>query len=350
VEGKGFFVRGSPKNIIVRMPNWVGDLVMSTPVLADVRAAYPEAKITVMCKTAIAPLLSFDPAIDELFSFTEAESFFRRIGERNIIAKLRNGKYDLGILLPNSFSSAWRFWQGKVEQIVGFKANGRTPLLDIPVPFPKLRKTQHLVLTYKALLEPLGIPLSSTAPRLFLKDEEIEGAWQFLTRFNVTKENKLIGINPGAAYGSAKCWLPERFRAVAEKLVDADPRYVVLFFSDFSNKDVVGEICLGLSPRVVNLAGQTSLRELMALLKICNAFLTNDSGPMHIADSLGTPLVALFGSTDPTVTGPYHQRDHVIQKPVSCAPCLKRKCTLDFACMKKIGVEEVVESLRKLLC
>ena len=333
------------RSIVVRMPNWIGDLVMATPILEDLRAAFPQAKVTAMCQSNIAPLLEGDPAIDELFSFSRAEGFFRRVGERNVVEKLKNGKHDLGILLTNSFSSAWRFWQGGVKTKIGFKGEGRSVFLDEGVPFPENRKTRHLVETYKLLLEPLGIPLSETVPRLIVRDEEIEGGWEFVKRFDITREHKIIGINPGAAYGSAKCWLPERFREVAERLIQVDPSYVVLFFGDRSHRDLISSICKGLPPRVVNLAGQTSLRELMPFIGMCSLFLTNDSGPMHMADSLGIPLLALFGSTDPVVTGPYRQRQQVIRKKVACAPCFKRECPIDFRCMTKIGVDEVVEAL-----
>ena len=350
MNGKSFSVNleGMKKafnSIIVRMPNWIGDFVMATPILVDLKKAFPDAEITAMCSTPMAPLLEFDPVIDELFCFSESQGFFRRIRERNIVEKLKKGKYDLGILLPNSFSSAWRFWQGNVKYKLGFKADGRRFLLDKALPFPENRKTQHLVLTYKALLEPLGIPISETYPRLILKEKEVCEGWEFVKRFDITPQHKVIGINPGAAYGSAKCWLPERFREVAKELIAAHPSHAVLFFGDMSHKPLLSEICKGLPPRVVNLAGQTHLRELMALMKLCSVFLTNDSGPMHMADSLDVPLVALFGSTDSVVTGPYRQSEQVIQKHVPCAPCFKRECPIDFPCMKKIGVSEVVNAV-----
>ncbi|WP_231919515.1 lipopolysaccharide heptosyltransferase II [Simkania negevensis] len=338
-----------PKNIIVRMPNWIGDLVMATPILTDLRFAFPDASITAMVYEKIGPLIEADPAIDELFLFSRAKGMIRRIRQRNIVEKLRDGNYDLGLLLTNSFSSAWRFWQGGVKNKVGFSGDGRSFLLDQAVPFPKERKTQHLVLTYKALLKHIGIPRSETAPRLFLKKDEKEGAWDFVKRFDIPAEAKLIGINPGAAYGSAKCWLPERFREVAKRLIDEDPSHFVLFFGDLSHKQLINEICTGLPARAVNLAGQTDLRLLLALISICSVFLTNDSGPMHIADSLDIPLVALFGSTDPIATGPYRHGQAVMQKKVPCSPCFKRVCPIDFPCMKGLTVEDVFNRVLKTL-
>ncbi len=335
----------NPKSIIVRMPNWLGDLVMATPILVDLRKRFPEAEITAMCQSNVAPLLENDPAVDELFKVERGKGFLRRIGERNIVAKLKNGNYNLGILLTNSFSSAWRFWQGNVKNTLGYRADGRSLFLSHPVSFSEKKKEQHLVVTYKELLVPLGIPISDTMPRLALTDEEIKGAWEFVKPFDITPDAKVIGINPGAAYGTAKCWLPDRFQEVAKKLIDADPSHAILFFGDSSHKELIGNICSGLSKRVINLAGKTNLREFLALVKICSVFLTNDSGPMHIADSLDIPLVALFGSTSPVVTGPYRQSQNIIQKKVPCSPCFKRVCPIDFPCMKSIGVDEVTQAV-----
>lgn len=336
-----------PKNIIIRFPNWIGDLVMATPIISDLRRYYPDAYITVMCRSSICELLKEDPEIDELFCFSKVSPFSRHSEKRNIVEKLRKGKYDLGILLTNSLSSAWWFWQGKVARRLGFTGDGRRLLLTDRVAAPKDLERHHLVMTYKKLLEPLGIPLSETRPRLFVTDKEKELVEALLRKYGVKEGAKIVGVNPGAAFGSAKCWLPERFREVTERLLQ-DPELFVVYFGDVTGAPLVKEICNGLSPRVINLAGLTSLRELAALLTCCNVLLTNDSGPMHIADALGVPVVALFGSTNAIATGPYRS-GKVIQKHVSCSPCYKRTCPIDFRCMKQITVEEVLEAVQGAL-
>lgn len=330
----------TPQNILVRMPNWIGDLIMATPVLTDVRRAFPKASITAMCRTPLCDLLREDEAIDELFCFTRPSNDFVRRQERDIIAKIAAGKYDAGILLTNSFSSAWWFWQGKVKRRIGYAAHFRNFLLTDRLPFAK--EKEHLVNMYKRLLKPLGISLSDTAPRLYVTDKEIAESKQLLYQRGYVKGKKLIGINPGATYGSAKCWLPERFHALAMRLLLETDAYIV-FFGDTSTASLVKEISQGLPEKVIDLAGVTSLRELACLIKDCTVLVTNDSGPMHIAAAFGTPLVALFGSTDDAVTGPYGQQESVINKRVKCSPCLKRVCPIDFRCMKQIGVDEVVE-------
>jgi len=336
-----------PKKIIVRMPNWIGDFVMATPVLTDLRNYFPDSEITAMCVHPLSDLLKEDQDIDELYSFTRlSNGFARRKEKRNIIEKLREGKYDLGILMTNSFSSAWWFWQGKVKMRLGFRAHFRSPLLTYAVPWPKFK--EHQVLHDKRLLKPLGIEISDTEPRLYLKKEEVEKAMELLYQRGYKKGHKLLGINSGAAYGEAKCWPIDCYREVARRMLEEDDSLYVVFFGDSGSFSTIKNICQGLSPRAMNLAGSTNLRELSCLLSVCNILLTNDSGPMHIASALDTPVIALFGSTDPELTGPY-KNGVVINKKVECAPCFKRKCPIDFRCMTRISVEEVVSYVQKAI-
>lgn len=332
-------------NILIRMPNWIGDAVMATPLLKDARLHFPKSKLTAMCQGHVGTLLHGNPYVDEIFAFTRPNAFSFRLAERDLIERIRQGRYDLGILVPNSLSSAWYLWRGKVQERIGFSPNGRRFLLTKALPFPQERGNEHQVITYKRLLLPLEIPISSTSPELFVLEQEQEAARQLLAQLSVPKGGKIIGINPGAAYGSAKCWPPDRFRSLIAKLI-ADPLVTVLCFGDRAGAPVVHEICEGLSPQVIDLAGKTTLRELMALIQQCTVLLTNDSGPMHIAAALKTPLVALFGSTNPVATGPYGSGD-VICKQVSCSPCYRRTCPIDFKCMKEISVEEVYQTLNR---
>ncbi|MEM8727106.1 MAG: lipopolysaccharide heptosyltransferase II [Chlamydiota bacterium] len=338
----------NPRSIIVRMPNWLGDSVMATPILIDLKKSFPKAAITAVGGENVAPLLEHDPAVDTVVRFKRPSKrrIFRRC-ERNLAAHLKGRSYDLGILLTNSLSSAWRFRRGGVKNIIGYRSDGRRFLLSHPLPFPTKRKEQHLVITYKELLAPLGIAVSETFPRLVVLPKEVESGREKINRFDLPPDAKLIGINPGSAFGTAKCWLFERFGQVAKKLVEADPRHVVLFFGDGAHGQLTGNSCVDLPKRVINLTARTTLRELLALIKICSVLLTNDSGPMHIADALAVPLIALFGSTSPIATGPYRQSRNVIRKKVRCSPCFKRVCPIDFRCMKKIEVEEVTEAVLK---
>lgn len=338
----------NPKNIIVRMPNWLGDLVMATPILEDIHHFWPDAKITAMCQSNVSPLLFNNPNIDEIFSYKKPSGWIHRKQHLTIIDDLQKGRYDLGILLTNSFSSAFWFWRGHVQNRIGYATNLRSLILNRAVPFPSAMQEQHLVITYKMLLKPLGIPISNTPPKLYLKEEEIQSAIQTLEKHGIhLKQDIIIGINPGAAYGSAKCWPPDRFKRLTEKLLETSSVRIV-YFGDPAGAPVVNEICNTMPDRVVNLAGKTTLRELLALIHCCSIFLTNDSGPMHIAAALGIPLIALFGSTSDVKTGPY-LIGKVIRKPVECSPCYKRVCPIDFRCMKRIEVSEVYDQLNTLI-
>lgn len=337
-----------PHRIIVRMPNWVGDAVMATPILADLRHHWPEAKITAFCQGQIANLIHKDPHVDEVLGFKKPSGWIHRIHQEEILKPLRQGHYDLGLLLTNSLSSAWLFWRGEVLNRVGYATHWRSPLLNLAVPLPATLKDQHLVVTYKMLLNPLGIPLSQIEPALYVSSQEEKAIHDWLAKYDIfQKQNIIIGINPGAAYGSAKCWLPERFKEVTQRLLQ-NPKVAILYFGDKAGESLVQDICQEMPARVVNLAGKTSLRELMAFIKTCHLFLTNDSGPMHMASALGTPLLALFGSTSDRTTGPYKE-GKVIHKHVACSPCYRRECPIDFRCMRQIEVDEVYQELQRLL-
>lgn len=319
---------------------------MATPLLTDLRARFAKAKITVMCKKPLAPLFFSNPAVDELFTFETPNSFFRRLSQRHLIERIRQGRYDLGILLTNSFSSAWWFSRGRIKRRLGFAADGRSLLLTDPIPFPACRGKEHLVKTYKRILAPLEIEISQTDPELFVLEQERSAIEQLLKQYQIPKKALLIGINPTAAYGPAKCWPKERFLALSKRLLAKDQNIYILFFGDKSGQKLCASIANQLPERAVNLAGRTSLRELIALIQRCNLFLTNDSGPMHIAAALKTPLIALFGSTSDVATGPY-QHGQVLHKHVECSPCYKRVCPIDFRCMKQILVEEVYNEIIK---
>lgn len=335
-----------PSNIIVRMPNWLGDLVMATPILADLRHHWPEAKITAMCQGALGTVLQEDPHINEILSFKRPSGWLHRSEHGDIVAPLQQGHYDLGILLTNSLSSAWWFWRGGVQNKLGYATHMRRWLLDIPVLVPAQKEQQHLVITYKMLLEPLGIPVSETVPKLYVSKEEKEATQDLLRKFEVKSEDILVGINPGAAYGSAKCWLPERFHELSQLLLQ-NPKVKIIYFGDRAGAPLVDVLCREMPRNVINMAGRTTLRELISLIGACDVFLTNDSGPMHVASALGIPLLALFGSTSDVATRPY-VGGVVIHKHLPCSPCYRRECPIDFRCMTRIEVSEVYQQLQLL--
>ncbi|HEU64116.1 MAG: ADP-heptose--LPS heptosyltransferase 2 [Candidatus Anoxychlamydiales bacterium] len=335
------------KNIIVRMPNWVGDLVMATPILFDLRQKFPASTITAMVQKPLCDLLKKDENINELFCFKKIKQLFlRRKENKNIIENLIDGKYDLGILLTNSFSSAWLFYQGEVKNIIGFRKDFRSLMLNKALSYPK--EQIHQVEKYKQLLKPLDIERSITKPKIYVDKKEIENAKELLYQRGYKDDQRLIGINPVAKYGMAKCWPIERYKEVAKRLCSNEKNFIV-FLGDFDSRDVIKNICLDMPDRVINLAGKTTLRELVALISQLDLFLTNDSGPMHIAAGFDIDQIALFGSTSDVLTGPYSEKAIVINKKVECSPCYKRVCPIDFRCMLKISVDEVFDKMIDIL-
>ena len=324
------------------MPNWLGDAVMGTPVLEDIKKAYPDCHLTVLCHGAIKILLEACPHVDAFIVFASDKK--RDPAEKKRIYKeLQNGNFDVGILLTRSLSSAWWFYRGGLKRRIGFKDHFRSPLLTDALDIPENEEVEHQVITYKRLLEPIGIPQSNTKPKLYLRQDELDACRKSLAELHIEPHHLLIGINPGAAFGSAKCWPKERFKELTAKLL-LHPDVRVIYFGDNTTKPLVDEITKPFGDKVANVAGKTTLRSFTTILSLCNCLITNDSGPMHVAAALATPLVAIFGSTNEVKTGPYGGGT-IVHKHTLCSPCYLRSCPIDFRCMTSITVEDVFTAI-----
>ncbi len=328
-----------PKSIVIRLPNWLGDAVMASPIANLLKQAYPNAKITLYGTKASLSLFEHDPFVDQHLVLD------KDISSQKEVLKLKEHKFDLGIMLTNSFSSAWLFYRARIPTRVGFAKDMRKWMLTHSLPYPKDRTKMHHIYLYQELLKKMGIS-ASAEPKLYLSNEEKKWAEKFLLENNIKSDSLVIGINPSAAFGSSKCWLQERFRELSMELLKNDGVHL-LFFGDGSAKEKNDSVSKGLD-RCINLAGKTTIRQLLALTSTCDLFLTNDSGPMHIACAINTPVVALFGSTSPEATGPYG-RGTYLRKKVSCSPCFKRECPIDFRCMKAITVDDVRQTINDQL-
>jgi len=381
----------SPRRILVRGVNWLGDAVMATPALLRLRERFAEAHITLLTPAKLCDLSLQHPAINEILTFQTGEELFA------VSRKLRDGRFDLALVLPNSPRAALEIWLARIPQRVGIARPWRSWFLTHPVPAhagaAEMRKRsvgeiqrlvrdaniQHPVSSiqhppaahqchhYLYLVAALGADPTPLAPRLVVTDAEVaEVAAKFGLADATNNSPVLLGLNPGAEYGPAKRWPAERFvgvtayvqrhahcrwvvfggpadAALAEKIA-ADIRY------ETERPPTFGKVSPDLA--VANLAGKTSLRELMALLKLCRVLVTNDTGPMHVAAALGTPVVALFGSTSPELTAPGlpgDPRHALLKSDAPCAPCFLRECPIDFRCMKSISVERVAAAVMETL-
>jgi heptosyltransferase II len=305
---------------------------MSLPALEAVRHRFPKAHIAVVAKPWVAGLYAGERFADEVILYG-GESRFQ------LARTLRAGRFDCAILLPNAFGAAWAAWLAGIPNRIGYSRDGRGLLLTRAIPVPKAGEIPgHQRFYYLELLRRAGLidrlP-ECEAIRLYAPIAAPGG--------------KIIGVSPGAAYGTAKCWLPERFAEAAGALAVARGASIALFGSK-DERPLCAEVAALLDGHsVTNYAGETSLARFIELAARCELFLTNDSGAMHIASALGVPTVAIFGATDDVATGPTGPKARVVRHAVECSPCLLRECPIDHRCMTRVSAGEVVEEALKLL-
>jgi heptosyltransferase-2 len=318
--------------ILVRATNWVGDAVMSLPALRVIRERFPQAEIAILAKPWVADLYARESFADEIVLYENKTAW--AMGRA-----LRGRKFDCAILLQNAFEAAWIAWLARIPTRIGYKRDGRQLLLTRALDPPKPGEVpRHERFYYLELLRRAG--LIDALPQ----SHEIR-----LQRGAPLETGRVIGVSPGAAYGTAKRWLPERFAEAAGALAEARSASIALFGTK-SERALCEEISKMLNGRAVtNYAGQTTLAQFIELASGCELFLTNDSGSMHIASALGVPTVAIFGATDDTTTGPTGSNARVIRQPVDCSPCLLRECPIDHRCMTGVSAERVVKEALQLL-
>lgn len=339
-----------PEKILIRGPNWVGDAVLAIPAMKAVRALFPDAEITLFVRPFVAGLYAAAPFIDKVWSEAKPSSLADWI---RITRDIRNRRFDMALLLPNSFESALMMLLGGVPQRVGYATEGRQWLLTNAV--TAASKSSHQMQYYLYLVKVISATWRSASPRVESPSIEIEATAQerntarrLLAREGIPIEAPFLVLSPGAAYGTAKRWHEDRFATVAETLARELGFYVAVIGSEME-QPIAARICERTVCATAILAGKTSLETLIGVLAESSLIITNDSGPMHIAAALGVPTVAIFGSTDETVTGPYGLRTRIVKHPVECSPCLLRHCPIDHRCMNGITVDEVCRAARELV-
>lgn len=320
---------------------------MTTPALHVIREQFPHAEITILANEMVSQLFLQHPGIDSIVTFKRQSTHRGATGRVRLATELRRHKFDLAIILPNSFDSALVPWLARIPVRIGKCSDGRTLLLNGRYHTAKGSDPCHEVEYYLNLLAHFGITGNRTPLHLFVTPEEEAKGAGILSECGISAHDFVLGINPGASYGSAKRWYPDRFAQVARHLADEWKAKIVIFGGP-GETSIAADIENHLEGTAVNLAGKTSVRELMALIKRCNFFITNDSGPMHIAAAFNVPLVAIFGSTDHTGTSPYNSRSTVVRTDVECSPCKLRECPIDHRCMTSVTVENVVNAALEL--
>ena len=336
------------RRILIRGTNWIGDAVMSEPALSAIRAAFPNADITLLVKPAIAELFQQHPGIDHIFVYEHRGRHARLRGKWSLIRDMKRGQFDAAILFQNAFEAALLTFLAGIPYRYGYATDGRGILLSEGIAVPERTSLEHHTQYYLNLLRPLGIFVSSTAPRLYVNEQEERSMRQRLAEMGIQAIDHVIGLNPGSTYGHAKRWLPERFAETADRLADDTGARVVIVGA--SGEEALGEAIAGaMRHRSVVLSGRTSIRELMAIMKRCRLLVTNDTGPMHIASAFGVPIVAVFGPTDSRTTAPFGPDHTIVRQAVECSPCMLRECPIDHRCMTRVTVDYVYQAASRQL-
>jgi heptosyltransferase II len=369
-----------PRRVLIRGVNWLGDAVMTTPALQRLREALADSHITLLTHEKLAGLWRQHPSLDAFITFTSGESVWK------VARRLRAGHFEAALILPNSPRATLEAWLARIPQRAGYTRPWRTGFLTHPVaprrgtvrmhrlsgrqvgqlvhaatapaqPAARvLSNAAHHIHEYLHLAAALGANPDPLAPKLEVTAAEVLEADQALLSAArkhwqgsaCQKPLILLGVNPGAEYGPAKRWPAASFAGAADRISQRVDHCAWLLFGTAGDRALCSEIAQGMRGRVLDLAGRTSLRQLMALLKLCRVLLSNDTGPMHLAAALGTPVVVPFGSTAPELTGPGlpgDLRHRLLKSAAPCSPCFRRTCPIDFRCMTGITVDRVVSAV-----
>ncbi len=341
--------QGPYRSLLVVLPNWVGDLVLATPVLAALREHFAQSRITLLMRPHLAEVVAGGGWHDEEIFWPATGT--PAAGLLRLARRLRGRGCDLALLLTNSLRSALLTWLAGVPRRVGYAREGRSPLLtDRLVP---LRRNGEYVPTpmlpyYAAIAERVGCRVRDHRLRLAITPDQEEAARALKRRYGLEDGQPYAVINPGAAFGAAKCWLPERFAEVCKRLwqelgcravlVGAPGEYALLRF--IAERAGRGVVCCD-SPG-------TTLGSLKGLIRDAALLVCNDTGPRHYGAAFGVPTVTIFGPTHQAWTDTGYAGEIRLQVPVDCGPCQLRTCPLDHRCMTGVTVDMVMQAAARL--
>ena len=335
--------------LLVLSPNWLGDAVMALPAIADVRRRFSNARLIVAARRSVADLFTMVPGVDQVVTLEWTGKLQQRRALRHDSAALEALDADAAILLPNAFSAAWLVKRAGIGERWGYAADFRRPLLSRAVSRP--RHSMHQAEYYQLLVRQLGMDSGPLEPAVLVPDDVIVGARMLLNSRNWKSSRPFIAIAPGAAYGTAKRWLPEYYATLVSNLVESGAQCVLVGSrGDLETTNWIRRLVPDKQRRdVLDLTGITSLSLLVGLIAIAKAFVSNDSGAMHLAAAVGTPVTAIFGPTREHETRPLPRagaRAEVVIHDVWCRPCMLRECPIDHRCMKGLSPERVVTNVR----
>lgn len=320
---------------VVFAPNWIGDAVMSLPVLRAIRAAHPGDGLAVLARRGPAAIYRAEGSADEVLERSSLP------GEA---ARLRREAYDEAWLLPNSFRAALTVFLAGVPRRLGYDTDRRGPLLTRALPHPS--PVGHQLRDYDDLLSSAGIPADPDPPRLPLPETAGRRAEQALRAAGLSPETPLVLLCPASARELTKRWPAERFAALGDRL--AQKRFACAIAIGPGEQMLGERVSASAAAPLPVLGADLDPVELAAVFARARLTVSNDSGPMHLSAAVGTPVVAFFGPTDPGRTSPSGAPSRVLDRYVFCSPCFRAVCPYGHECMKEITVEMAVAACEEL--
>ncbi|MGD9344267.1 MAG: lipopolysaccharide heptosyltransferase II [Candidatus Aminicenantes bacterium] len=331
--------------IVIRAPNWIGDAILSLPALASVQKSFPDAEIWVAAPEWTKEIFLSLDFVEGTIPLSD------RNGYKNIRSdahELKKQSFDIGILFTNSFGSALLFSLAKIPERWGYARDGRHLLLTKRVGISALESPKHHIQYYLSLISGLGLETERPQLDFPLSNDTRVRAEGLFRSLSLDRNKPVIILGPGASYGPAKRWPASFFSRLATELQrkhDAE----ILIIGSATDHEIAAAIIAPMSKKPIDLTGKTTLPQLAGSISLSDLFITNDSGPMHLANALKVPVVAIFGPTDPRITGPYQSPSKVLKGQVPCWPCSYRECPFEHQCMTQISPERVIEECQDFL-
>ena len=338
--------------VAIVAPNWLGDAVMALPAIFDVRRHFASARLLVAARRGVADLFRMIPGVDDVVPLEWNGAWRRRAALQADSARLQQSGASIAILLPNSFASAWLVSRAKLAERWGYRADLRTRWLSRAVSRPK--QPMHQAAYYQHLVHELGIATGPLETALAVPAAAVDDARQLLAERGWKESRPLIVLAPGAAYGTAKQWIPSHVLRLVTDLTRERGATCALVGSRADAK-TTASIRAAVPPEyreaVIDLAGATTLQQLAAVLSLARACVSNDSGAMHLAAAAGVPVVAIFGPTNEQATSPLARSGvptAVLTHAVWCRPCMLRECPIDHRCMTAIEPRAVLDAIDRV--
>lgn len=342
--------------LIVKLSS-IGDVVHSLPTLKALRDTYPQAYIAWVVEEKSKDIVVGNPYLDEVIIFEKErwkKELFKTKGARESLREvfnfrklLRKKKFDLAIDLQGLMRSGLIAYLSGAKYRIGYKDSREMSSLFYNIKVSPNSRKPHAVESCLSIVEHLGAKVEEVEFPIWVSKEDENYVESFLKENNCNQEDLLIGLNPGASI-PYKRWEKEKFASLGDILQEKYQAKVILLGSS-SDVKLDQEVVSLMKKKPIDAGGKTTIKQLTALIKRCSLFIGNDTGPLHIAVAVRTPVIAIFGPDNPKRTGPYGKENIIIYKNLSCGPCIRHPTCSDFKCMKLISVEEVLEAVERLL-